>query len=49
MAKPIALVTELSDNDAKAFIRDQQSPSVSVEAAELLKKAKELKFDPREL
>jgi|GEM_PF-6898739 len=44
MAKPITLVTELSDADAKAFIKDQENPAPNPAAEKLVTDAKKLKL-----
>ncbi len=49
MAKPITLVTELSETDAKAFIKEQENPKANPAAEKLFREAGKLKITLEEL
>jgi len=45
MAKPLTLITELSDSDAKIFIKEQENPTPNPAAEKLVAEARKLKID----
>jgi len=47
MAKPIEYVVELSAEEAEVFLKDILNPKPNPAREEMIRKAKELKFDVR--